>query len=128
MELKRILQGGHFNVFAVVFDNGTCPAADFLTSVKQLNAPSYKSMVNLIKRHADFGPLLNKRKSRVIEGRENLLEFKTNQGDRLVYFYTKGRKTILTHGFHKGAVASEEYDKAEKIRDQYYKETNDGTS
>ena len=122
MELRLLKYGLIFNIFAVVLSNGTCPAEEFLEQVKQNDLASHKSLVNILTRHADHGQMMNKTKSRVIEDRENLLEFKTRKGDRLVYFYLRDRRTVLTHGFHKGAVASAEYNRAETIRNQYCRE------
>ena len=118
--------GSKFNIYALVLDNGTCPAEDFLEQVKQRDPASLKSLINVLTRHAEYGEIRNERKSRVIKGRRNLLEFKTNQGDRLLYFYLPDYKTVLTHGFHKGASESDEYDKAEAMRDQYRKEADNG--
>jgi hypothetical protein len=126
MRLRLLKSGGMFSIYAVVLDNGTCPAVDFLEQVRRRDMASHKSLINILTRHADYGQIRNKRKSRVIKDRANLLEFKTNQGDRLVYFYLPSRKTVLTHGFHKGATASDEYDKAELMRDQYRTEVEDG--
>ncbi len=126
MELRRLKRGSRFSIDAVILNNGDCPAEDFLERVKQNDIASHKSFVNILNRHADYGEIRNIRKSRVIEGRRNLLEFKTNQGDRLVYFYLPGGRTVLTHGFHKGAIASIEYDRSETIRDQYCREVENG--
>lgn len=128
MELRQLKIGLIFNIFAVVLNNGTCPAEEFLERVRRNDLASHRSLVNILTWHADHGPIKNKRKSRVIEDRENLLEFKTSQGDRLVYFYLCDHRTVLTHGFHKGAVASVEYDRAETIRDQYRREVENGKS
>lgn len=126
MRLKLLRDGSKFNIYALVLDNGTCPAEDFLEQVKQRDPASLKSLINVLTRHAEYGEIRNERKSRVIKGRRNLLEFKTNQGDRLLYFYLPDYKTVLTHGFHKGASESDEYDKAEAMRDQYRKEADNG--
>jgi len=126
MRSTLLKNGRMFSIHAIVLDNGTCPAVDFLKQVKLRDVSSHKSLVNILTRHADYGQIRNKRKSRVIEGRANLLEFKTNQGDRLVYFYLPDYKTVLTHGFHKGATASHEYDKAEGMRDLYCMEVENG--
>lgn len=128
MELKCLKTGLIFSIYAVVLNNGSCPVEEFLEQIKQDDLTCHKSLVNILTRHADHGEMRNKKKSRVIEGRRNLLEFKTNQGDRLMYFYLPDRKTVLTHGFHKGAVASIEYDRAETIRDQYLREVENGKS
>jgi len=117
--LRLLKKGLRFTIMAVVLDDGACPAEEFLERLKIKDSTSHKSLVNLLARHADFGEIRNKQKSRVIEGRENLVEFKTKQGDRLVYFYLPGARTVLTHGFHKGVPASNEYDRAEAMRDQF---------
>lgn len=122
MELRLLRTGSMFNVYAIVLDNGACPAADFLAQLERNMPLSLKSFTQLLTRHTYHGAVKNERKSRVIKGKENLLEFKTRQGDRLVYFYLPGRKTVLTHGFHKGADVSLEYNRAERIRDQYLRE------
>jgi hypothetical protein len=126
MKLKLLKTGKMFSIYAVVLDNGTCPAWSFLEQVRRRDLASHKSLVNTLTRHADYGEIRNERKSRVIKGRRKLLEFKTNQGDRLLYFYLPDQKTVLTHGFHKGASESDEYDKAEAIRDQYSREEDNG--
>jgi hypothetical protein len=126
MRLKLLKTGKMSSIYAVVLDNGTCPAEGFLEQVRRRDLASHKSLINILTRHADHGVLRNKRKSKVIEGRANLLEFKTRQGDRLVYFYLPDRKTVLTHGFRKGASASSEFDKAEAMRDQYRREADNG--
>ena len=126
MELRRLITGSRFSIDAVVLNNGDCPADNYLEQVKQNDLASHKSFVNILTRHANHGEIRNKRKSKVIADRDNLLEFKTYQGDRLVYFYLRGWRTVLTHGFHKGAVLSDEYDRAEKIKDQYCREVENG--
>ena len=119
MILRLLKSGSVFNICAIVLDDDSCPADDFIKQLKHQDLASHKSLVNILTRHADHGEIRNKKKSRVIEDRANLLEFKTHQGDRLVYFYLPGRMTVLTHGFHKGVPASAEYDRAEAMRDQY---------
>ncbi len=126
MRLKLLQAGKMFSIYAVVLDNGSCPAWIFLEQVRRRDRASHKSLVNILTRHADHGAIRNERKSRVIKGRANLLEFKTRQGDRLLFFYLRDQKTVLTHGFHKGASESDEYDKAEAIRDQYGREEDNG--
>ena len=119
MILRLLKSGVVFSIYAIVLDDNSCPADDFLKQLRHQDLASHKSLVNILTRHADHGEIRNKRKSRVIEDRNNLFEFKTYQGDRAVYFYLPGRMTVLTHGFHKGVSASAEYDRAEAMRDQY---------
>ena len=119
MRLQLVKSGSTLSIYAVVLDNGTCPAEDFLELLRQRDKASLRSLVNLLARHAEHGPIRNERKSRAIKGKDNLWEFKTRQGDRIPFFYLAGGKTVLTHGFHKGAPARTEYRKAEAIRDRY---------
>ena len=116
--------GERFNIYAIICDDGSCPAVDFLEQVKQNDLASHRSLVTTFKIHADHGPIMNERKSKYI--RRNLFEFKSTQGDRIIYFYLPDRKTVLTHGFHKGTPAQVEYRKAERIRDQYLREVGNG--
>ena len=125
MKLSKQISGQKFCIYYIVFDDGSCPAGDFLEQLKQNNVASHRSLVILLKRHAEYGQIMNERKSKCIEGRRNLFEFKSSQGDRLTYFYLKGWRTVLIHGFHKGAPAGTEYDRAERIRDQYLREVED---
>jgi len=125
MKLSLQYQGKKFYIYAIDI-NGSCPAVEFLEQLKQNNSASHRSLTSVYTFHADYGPIWNERKSRAIEGRQNLLEFKSTQGDRLLYFYLGGSRTVLTHGFHKGATAKVEYDKAETMRNQYLKEVANG--
>ena len=126
MELKLLTKGRIFSIYAVVLENGTCPAQDFMQRLRRENLASHKSLMNIIQRHADSGPIRNMRKSRDIEGKQGLFEFKTFQGDRLLYCYLPDNRTALMNGFHKGASASREYNKAEAIMRAWRKEGTDG--
>lgn len=126
MRLAIQYSGQKFIICAIVCNDESCAVVDFLEQVKRDNIASHRSLVNIIKRHADSGVIRNVRKSRVIRGRRNLLEFKSKQGDRLLYFYGPHGITVLVHGFHKGAPEQAEYDKAEAMRDQYLREVGNG--
>ncbi len=126
MKIELLLRGQKFDIYGIRLNDGSYPVIVFLEQLKEKDIASHRSLVNVIQIHADYGPLLNETKSRPIEGRDNLFEFKTKQGARVLYFYLPGRKTVLTHGFKKGAPGKQEYAKAEKIRDQYLKEINNG--
>jgi hypothetical protein len=118
--------GKVFRVYSIVYEDGSCPVLSFLNQLKHSNNPSHKSLINVITRHADYGQLFNERKSRHIRG--NLYEFKSRQGDRLLYFYMPGEKTIITHGFHKGVPAEREFRQSEKIREKYLSEVKNAQS
>jgi len=111
----------------VVLADGTAPALEFLSQLKQRNLSAHKTMVRRYQRHADNGPTSNLEHSRPIKGRKNLFEFKTKQGSRLLYFYMPGKATVLTNGFHKGDPPNPQFDKAEQLRDTVLKlEVGDG--
>ncbi|MDP2719346.1 MAG: type II toxin-antitoxin system RelE/ParE family toxin [Dehalococcoidia bacterium] len=126
MRLQLEYPGKKFDIYYIVLNNGSCPANDFLENVKQNRQDSHKSLIALLKRHADDGPIFNIKKSRPIEGYQKLLEFKSRQGDRLIYFYLPDKKTVLIDGFHKGAVAETEYRKADTIKNNYLREAENG--
>ncbi len=121
MRLKLEFRGQKYDIYAIVRDDGSCPFDSFLERLKKENAGSYKSMVSTLRRHSDSGPITSVKKSRQIEGHGKLWEFKTRQGDRLLYFYMPGGRTVLVHGFHKGkpSEAEVEFEKAARLRDQY---------
>jgi hypothetical protein len=122
--MRRILliAGQRFSVYAIVVGQGGvshCPASDF---IEQMSEASRKSILNVMKQHAIAGPLLNEQKSRNL--RDGILEFKSRQGDRLLWFYPPGTRgeTVITHGFHKGAPLNAEIERAKRLRDQYLSE------
>ena len=123
MNIVLQYKGQRFLLFAIVCNDGSCPAVEFLDELKQNDLGSHKSIVNVYLRHANSGPIMNIEKSRPIKGRDNLFEFKSKQGARILYFYLPGKKTVLTHGFYKGAPTEPEYDRAENMRDQYIEES-----
>lgn len=126
MKLKLQYQGQKFGIYAIVLNNGICPAEEFIAEVSRKNPASNRSLADVVKRHADSGQIRNERKSRAIKGRQGLFEFKSRQGDRLLYFYLPGWKTVFTHGFHKGAPEKAEYSRAQTIKDQYLSEVGNG--
>ncbi len=126
MRLSLQYEGIAFSVYAIELDNGRCPAVDYLEQLKKRNPASHRSMVAVLMAHADHGPLLNRERSRKIVGYVDLWEFKSRQGDRLVYFYLPGRRTVLACGFHKGAPADSEFVKALKMRQDLMREGGNG--
>ncbi|MFC1946764.1 type II toxin-antitoxin system RelE/ParE family toxin [Chloroflexota bacterium] len=122
MKLSKQYEGKRYTIYAIVCNDGSCPAIEYLENVEKDNPSSYKSLINIIKRHAENSPILNERKSRSIEGKKNLYEFKSTQGDRILYFYQLNRITVLTNGFHKGTPVEIEFQKAIRLRDAYLSE------
>ena len=114
MGLKEEYRGAKKIIYSVVLNNGESPAVEFLRALKLRDLNSHKSMVIRYKRHGDNGPSGIKKHERHIRG--NLWEFKTYQGDRLMYFNHPNGGTVMTNGFHKGDPPEQQFDKAESLR------------
>jgi hypothetical protein len=92
-------QEPNFDIFAVNLSGDAiidCPAKRFIDGLKPKEK---KSLVNILNLHAEKGPITNEQKSRKL--RNGIFEFKTQQGSRVLYFYSGRRRTILSHGFPK---------------------------
>jgi hypothetical protein len=126
MRVRQIMSGRKFTIVALELGavplRPECPAEEYLTSLGKDNPASHKSLLGVLRAHADQGPLLNPKKSRDL--RDDIYEFKSRQGARLLWFYGPGRQTILTHGFFKakGSPAGTEIDKAVRLRAQFFEE------
>ena len=124
MKRKLLLEGLRFNIYGVVVTEGglfTCPAESF---IDQMSEASRKSLLSVLHQHANGGPILNQQKSRML--RNGIFEFKSRQGDRLLWFYPPAgrRETVITHGFHKGSRIDTEIRRAERLRDIYLREAD----
>lgn len=117
MRVSLQQDGALFRIYALVLDNGDCPAIEFMERLKRDAPASHKSLVNRYNRLAQHGPSFDERQSRPIKGYDGLYEFKSRQGDRLLYFYLprERRAIAVTHGFHKGAPARAEYARAQRL-------------
>jgi hypothetical protein len=115
MRLVPVVEGVACTVYALDPSGSgrtaQCPAEVFLSQLPRI---SRQSLVRTITKHAERGPLKIEAKSRSLGN--GIFEFKTRQGDRLLYFYGGSRTTILTHGFRKGAKVSQERTRAEHMR------------
>ena len=117
--MELLLEGTVFGIYALRRSRDGvdhCPALEF---INRMTESSRKSMLGVLRRHADFGPILNEQKSRQL--RDDIYEFKSRQGDRLLWFYSPSHRglTIITHGFHKGARLRTEIERAIALRLEY---------
>ncbi|MHB8576125.1 MAG: type II toxin-antitoxin system RelE/ParE family toxin [Dehalococcoidia bacterium] len=128
MRLTLLLSGARFEVLALDLSDlrtaTDCPALDFLAELRTSEPKVERSLIAVINMHAQHGPLLNERKSRAL--RDGIFEFKAVSGARLLWFYASGRRTILSHGFKKGADANREIDRAIRLR-RAWEETQHGS-
>ena len=126
MKLRLVTKGRRFILYAIDLSDdpgvSNCPVMEFLDDLKRSTPASHKTLVAVLKLHADNGPIHNERKSRMLKGGDGIYEFKSRQGDRIAYFYPSGRRgiTIITHGFHKGDNVRTQIRRAENLRNRYY--------
>lgn len=119
MELVLLEEGPAFSVYALSWTRAGvdyCPAREFIAG---MSVASRRSMLGVLRHHAETGPIPNTGKSRLLE--EGIFEFKSRQGDRLLYFYHPWQRglTIVTHGFRKGARLRTEIERAYTLRREY---------
>ena len=119
MQTQLLLEGSAFAIYALRRSRAGvdhCPIVEFL---EEISEPSRKSLLAIIQQHADRGPILNIQKSRPLGN--GIFEFKSRQGDRILFFYPEGQRgvTILTHGFRKGAQVRTEIERAISYREEY---------
>ena len=119
MDREFLLEGQAFRVYTLCWSHNAvehCPAVEFLDEISE---PSRKSLLALMQQHAERGPILNLRRSRPLG--DGIFEFKSRQGDRMLYFYPTGQRgdTILTHGFRKGSRLGTEIARAKALRAEY---------
>ena len=124
MRIREEYRGSKKVVCSLVLENDESPAIEFLEQLKLSNPQSHKKMVERYKRHAEIGPSRNTKHERHIVSSGNLWEFKTPQGDRLLYFNHSHNRVILSDGFHSGHKShdQQQYDNAAQIRDAFLKE------
>ncbi len=116
MRLDVVYRGSLCLAYAFYDNSGRSPAMDFLERLRRTNGNSYGALVRRAENHVNYGPVANSAISRPIKGRGNLYEFKSHQGDRLLYFLLPGGDIVLIGGFHKGAPPEPEFDRAERLR------------
>jgi hypothetical protein len=121
MDIVFLRSGARFEIWAIAFPSATggveCPARSFLDRLERDAPADFKAMVAVLKLHAEAGPLHNERKSKALG--DGIQEFKTRNGSRILWFYEAGARTILTHGFGKGAPVAEEIRRAKRYRDTW---------
>jgi hypothetical protein len=123
MKLNLVVKGAAFSIWAIDEssdpDTENCPAKDFIKRLVATNSASARTLVAVLNKHASNGPILNQMQSRIVDKDEGLYEFKSRQGARLIWFYARDRRTILTHGFSKGAKLADELKRAKTLRGRW---------
>jgi len=119
METQLLLEGSAFAIYTLGRNRAGLDHSPFLEFLEQISESSRKALLSTIRQHADRGPILNVQRSRHL--RNGIFEFKSRQGDRILFFYLEGQRgiTIVTHGFRKGARVSTEIQRAINYRTEY---------
>jgi phage-related protein len=118
MELTHsIYRGQVFHIEALVLENGTAPAEEWLDS---LSSKQQQKFAALFKWLADAGKIWNERKFKHLEGSEQIFEFKVDDGRVLCFFFV-GQRVILTHGFSKKSPKTPkgEIERAERYKNEF---------
>ena len=115
-----LYNGGQFQIFYAVRENGKQPAKKFLLDLKKKEPKKFAKIFVLIKRFADVGEIRNKEQFR--HEREGIYAFKSFQV-RILGFYGPEGTFILTHGIFKKQpkLHEKEIKKAKDIR-RYFNE------
>jgi hypothetical protein len=95
------VQSPKFRIYAIG-ENDKFPLLDYLETLRQSNSDSHERLIAMIDRYARHGPPRNDfRKARCLDKKEKIFEFKTNDGNRITWFYDAGSVIICTNGFPK---------------------------
>jgi len=121
MKERLLFEGTRKRVLAVVGEDGSCPAEEFLQA---LSDQDLAKIMALLERIAEQGEIRNEEKCRAILDFSGLFEFKGPQ-IRITWFHASGNRIILTHGFRKKSDRSRrsrrEYERALKNREEFLK-------
>lgn len=98
-KLIHAVPGGKIRVEAVVLDDGSCPAEEFLGQLGEVDTAKMKALFDMFVRA--YPSFLSDQKFKKIEGTD-LYEFKCFQS-RLPCFFSPGGRVLLTHGLNKKA-------------------------
>ena len=119
MTTELLKEGSALSIYVLTSRRAGTEYCPVLEILEETSEASRKSLLSIIGQHADRGPILNIQKSRPLGN--GIFEFKSRQGDRILFFYPEGQRgvTILTHGFRKGAQVRTEIERAISYREEY---------
>jgi phage-related protein len=109
--------GEKFTVEFFVAKNGEVLVQDWLNAQAISTRQKFAA---LFERLGDHGSIKNERKFKHLTGTDGIFEFKDDQG-RVLCFFFKGRRVILTNGFtKKGAKTPKgEIERAERLKQDF---------
>ena len=122
MATQLVYRGKIFEIFAWK-DKNSCQVIEFLADLDEKDKKDAKRLVYLIQRTADEGIIKNEQQSRLLE--DGIYEFKAPNTSRILYFFDRNHIIVCTQGFRgkqgKGKTPKNEIEKAQKIKDEYFK-------
>ena len=121
---RLIVKGIVFSVEALVADQGSAPAEEFLES---LSEKDQAKLAALFQRLADTGRIWNEQKFKHLEGTDGIFEFKSDD-NRVLCFFFFGKRVILTHGFKKKQPKTPkgEIERALKLKTEFERKISHG--
>ncbi len=100
-------------------ENGTAPAEEFIKSLDDKMIAKVLRVLNVLEIN---GPMVRMPYSRMLN--DGIFEIRAQQGSdivRILYFYSTGKRIVLTHGFIKKSqkTPAHEIERARRYREVY---------
>lgn len=119
-KLEIIKRGACFTVYALIFGDSH-DVSTFLIDLEKSNPSEHSRMVRRLEQIADRGAIFDRRKYNPL--RNGLIEAKTDEGTRVIFFYEKGKVVLCTSAFIKKRrkTPPEELERAEHRREAFHR-------
>ncbi len=106
-----------------------CATLAFFQEQSQLRPKEFEKLSALLTETSNYGPPPDDNKFKDLPGTDELHEFKTSGGLRLICFKDEGALIICTHGYLKDGqkAPKRELDRAEKLKRDYFLCKKQGT-
>lgn len=112
----KIKHGRIYDIYAIE-DGGKCELLDFVELLSESAQAEYGKLIRLFDWTADSGVIKNEQKFKRLT--EQIWEFKTFGGVRVLCFFDDRRIIVLTNGFKKKKKYDDEIRKAENLMLRY---------
>jgi len=119
----KVKSGNAIAVYALE-QNGRRELWDFLFDLKASSCKDFARLVSLFDRTAEYGRIKNEQMFKYLAN--DIYEFKTFGGFRVLCFFDGGRMIVLTNGFKKRKDYSAEIQKAVNLRVNYLNAKSNG--
>ena len=133
MKTLVIRAGERLTIRAIAFPTGgaerdKCPTLAFFQEQAKLRPGEMVKLGALLKESAKNGPPHNDQKFKDLPGTDDIYEFKTSGGLRLLCFWDEGKLIVATHGYLKGGqkAPKNEIQRAERMKRDYFEAKRKG--